>query len=100
MTYADAVTYATPQPRLGPRVWAGAAIILAGLALIVLGGCFLIGVMLTVSQGFNMTANRPLTGNQLGLVLILYALAFASFAGALWLLFVGVRGLLQVMRGT
>ena len=100
MTYVEpAVTYATPAPRLGPRVWAGAAIVLAGLALILLGGCFLIGVMLTVSQGFNTMANRPLTGNQLGLVFILYLLAFASFAGALWLLFVGVRGLLHVMRG-
>ena len=99
MTYVEPVAYATPIPRTGPRVWAGVAIVLAGLALIVLGGCFLIGVMLTVSQGFNMTATRPLTGNQLGLVFILYTLAFASFSGALWLLFVGVRGLLQVMRG-
>ena len=99
MTYVEPITYATPAPRVGPRVWAGFAIIFAGLALIVLGGCFLIGVMLTVSNGFNMTATKPLTGNQLGLVFILYALAFASFGGALWLLFVGVRGLLQVMRG-
>ena len=97
--YAEPITYATPAPRLGPRVWAGTAIVLAGLALILLGGCFLIGVMLTVSQGFNMTATKPLTGNQLGLVFILYILAFASFGGALWLLFVGVRGLLRVMRG-
>jgi hypothetical protein len=99
MTYVEPITYATPAPRLGPRVWAGVAIIFAGLALILLGGCFLIGVMLTVSNGFNMTGAKPLTGNQMGLVLILYILAFASFGGALWLLFVGVRGLLQVMRG-
>ena len=99
MTYVEPITYATPAPRLGPRVWAGVAIIFAGLALILLGGCFLIGVMLTVSNGFNLTGTKPLTGNQIGLVLILYILAFTSFGGALWLLFVGVRGLLQVMRG-
>jgi hypothetical protein len=84
---------------MGPRVWAGAAIVLAGLALILLGGCFLIGVMLTVSNGFNLSGTRALTGNQFALVFILYVLAFASFGGALWLLFGGVRGLLQVMRG-
>jgi len=99
MTYVEPITYATPAPRLGPRVWAGVAIVFAALALIVLGGCFLIGVMLTVSNGFNMTGAKALTGNQLALVFILYVLAFASFGGALWLLFVGVRGLLQVMRG-
>ncbi|HEV2292751.1 MAG TPA: hypothetical protein VGR35_02785 [Tepidisphaeraceae bacterium] len=99
MSYADSVEYATPAPRPGARVWAGAAIVLAGLVLIVLGGCFLIGVMLTVSNGFSMAGAGALTGNQLGLVFILYALAFLSFGGALWLLFVGVRGLLHVMRG-
>jgi hypothetical protein len=99
MTYVEPITYATPTPRTGARVWAGVAIVLAGLALILLGGCFLIGVMLTVSQGFNNSSTKGLTGNQLGLVFILYTLAFASFAGALWLLFVGVRGLLRVMHG-
>ena len=99
MTYVEPITYATPAPRLGPRVWAGAAIVLAGLVMIVLGGCFLIGVMLTVSNGFSGFGSKTLTGNQLGLVFILYALAFASFGGVLWLLFVGVRGLLHVMRG-
>ena len=100
MTYTEPITYATPAPRLGPRVWAGAAIVLAGLALILLGGCFLIGVMLTVNNGFTLAgAGAPLTARQLSFVFVLYALAFASFAGALWLLFVGIRGLLQVMRG-
>ena len=99
MTYVEPITYATPTPRLGPRVWAGVAIVLVGLALILLGGCFLIGVMLTVSNGFNTTGTKALTGNQLGLVFILYVLAFGSFGGALWLLFVGIRGLLRVMHG-
>jgi len=100
VTYVDEpIAYATPAPRLGPRVWAGVAIVLAGLALILLGGCFLIGVMLTVSNGFNVNGTKALTGAQLGLVFVLYVLAFTSFGGALWLLFVGVRGLLRVMRG-
>jgi hypothetical protein len=99
VTYVEPITYATPTPRQGPRVWAGVAIVTAGLALILLGGCFLVGVMLTVTQGFNTNAPTALTGNQLGLVLILYTLAAASFGGAMWLLFVGVRGLLRVMHG-
>lgn len=100
MTDVEPITYATPAPRFGPRVWAGAAIVLSGMALIVLGGCFLIGVMLTVNNGFSMMgAAPPLTAKQTGLIVVLYTLAFLSFGGALWLLFVGVRGLLQVMRG-
>lgn len=98
MTYADPITYATPTPRAGPRVWAGAAIVLAGLALIVLGGCFLVGVMLTVTNGFSIT-QALMTPSKYGLMAILYALAFLCFGGARWLLFVGIRGLLRVLGG-
>ena len=54
------VPYAIPVARTASRGWAGAAIILGGLALVLLGGCFLIGVMITLnhdnfSGGFNAT---------------------------------------------
>ncbi len=98
MTYVEPVAYATPAPRSGSRVWAGAMIVLAGLLLVLLGGCFLIGVMLTVSSGFTMGATPALSAAERVLVSVLYLLAFASFAGAVWLLIIGVRGLLHVLR--
>ena len=98
MTYHEPVAYATPAPRPGSRVWAGAVIVLAGLSLIVLGGCFLIGVMLTVADGFNMNPTPVLSAAERIFVLVLYLLAFASFAGALCLLFIGIRALLHVLR--
>ncbi len=86
MTGIEPVSYATPTPRSGARVWAGAVILFAGLAMIVLGGCFLIGVMLTVDDGFNLNGPTPkLTNAEQVLVIVLYGLAFASFGGAIWL---------------
>ena len=104
---APAVPYATPAPRPGAKVWAGATILFGGLCLILLGGCFLIGVMglvHPVSMGFTPsgTAVPPpgLTAPQIMLMMMLYLLSFASFAGAVWMLVVGTRGLLKVMRAT
>lgn len=97
------VPYATPAPRPGARAWAGAAIIFGGLCLILLGGCFLIGVLALVSPstvtGMNNGSQPPLTAPQMILMSVLYLLAFASFAGAAALLAAGARGLLRVMRG-
>jgi hypothetical protein len=104
---APAVPYATPAPKPGAKVWAGAAILFGGLCLILLGGCFLIGVMGLVhpaSMSFapnGAQAPQPrLTAPQTLLMAMLYLLAFASFAGAAWMLAVGTRGLLKVMRAT
>ena len=95
-----AVPYATPAPRYGPRAWAGAAVVFGGLCLIGLGGCFLIGVyVLTELAAAKGTADpRPLTGPEFVLMIALYVLAFASFAGATAMLVAGTRGLLRVMR--
>jgi len=99
-TYVEPVAYATPVPRTGARMWAGALIVLAGLALIVLGGCFLIGVMLTVTDGFNTANPTPtLTASERVFIVTLYTLALASFAAAVWLLFLGIRGLLRTLQG-
>src|SRR4051812_35926159 len=89
---APAVPYATPAPRPAAKVWAGAAILFGGLCLILLGGCFLIGVMgLVQSVGFNAGASppSPLTAPQTMLMIVLYLLAFASFAGAVAMLVAG-----------
>lgn len=104
---APAVPYATPAPRPGAKVWAGATILFGGLCLILLGGCFLIGVMGLVRPVFlgvmpnGAPAPQPsLTSPQTILMVMLYLLAFATFAGAVWMLVVGTRGLLKVMRAT
>src|SRR4051794_19501517 len=98
---APAVPYATPMPRPAAKVWAGAAILFGGLCLILLGGCFLIGVMgLVQPSAVTGFASPPpaLTTPQTALMLVLYLLAALSFAGAVLLLFVGTRALLRVMR--
>ena len=95
------VPYATPAPR-SARVWAGAAIAGAGLALLGLGGCFLIGVLSIVSpvmMSLDPTPAPDLTGPQTVLMVLLYVLAFGCFAGGATLLFGGTRSLLRVTRG-
>jgi hypothetical protein len=82
------LAYATPAPGAGSPVAAGVWITLAGLALIFLGGCFLIGVMLC-------SFNR---GGSSEFVILLYVLAFLCFAAASCVLFLGIRKLLAVGR--
>ena len=100
---SEPLAYASlAPPRVGPRAWAGAAILAAGVALIGLGGCFLIGVMNIVNPQAllgNPSLQPGMTGADLMLITILYLLAFACFGAAGTLLFFGTRGLLRVMRG-
>jgi len=99
----EPIAYASvAPPRVGPRAWAGAAILVAGIALIGLGGCFLMGVMNIVNPSAllgNPNLQPGVSGADYFLEFVLYLLAFACFAGAATLLFVGTRGLLRVMRG-
>jgi hypothetical protein len=77
-----------------------AAILFAGLALVALGGCFLIGVLVVVRPGVLFGPQQPYTlaGADYALMAVLYLFAGACFVGALILLIAGVRGLLQAMR--
>jgi hypothetical protein len=99
MSGFDALPYAMPAPRPGARAWAGAAILLGGLGLVGLGGCFLIGVLSIVSAPtFAGNPTPPtLTTAQLLLMSVLYLLAFLCFGGAVTLLYIGTRALLRVM---
>jgi hypothetical protein len=93
------IEYAMPTPTYGQKVGAGIAILLAGLGLTVLGGCFLVGVMLMSANGFNNTTPpQPLNSSELVLLYILYVLAFISFVGAVFIFLAGIRSLLRVMR--
>jgi hypothetical protein len=94
------IPYAAPAATHGHRVLAGAAILLGGIALAVVGGCFLIGVMLITSHGFNTSASSvPLNTSALALMGVLYVLAFATFACAGLIILAGLRGLFRVLRG-
>src|SRR4051794_8617837 len=87
------LAYATPMPARagGARIWAGFALLFGGLGLVVLGGCFLIGVLIT-NQAHSISGN-PFTFSDVVLQLVLYASAFGSFGGAVWMLILASRGL-------
>jgi hypothetical protein len=94
------LTYEIPAGRPRSRTWAAVAILLGGLALVGLGGCFLIGVMIIIEPQsfFGPLAKAPLTGREIAFVAILCALAIACFAAAALMLFLGTRALLRVTR--
>ena len=81
---ASMVPYATPmRGTRGSATSAAAVIALVGLGLILLGGCFLIGVLITIT-------NTLMTPGRQFFVAVLYAVSFACFGGALWLLVLSV----------
>jgi hypothetical protein len=85
--------YATPVAKPGSPVAAGVWITLAGLGLIALGGCFLIGVMIC-----SLNPNAATSPPGMGFIILLYALAILCFIAAIWLMVLGIRKLLAVGR--
>src|SRR5690349_6906707 len=86
------IAYATPAP--GRRgTFAAAMILFGGICLIVLGGCFMIGILMTIQHvGFSGAAQQlPLTTAAIIFVGVLSLLALASFGGAIVLLILGTR---------
>jgi hypothetical protein len=93
---AQALSYAAPSGRPGVRIIAATAVLFGGLTLIVIGGCFLIGVMLLTTNSFgNWPAGGPppLSLRATILLVLLYVSAFACFGGACWMIVSGVRDL-------
>ena len=98
------LAYAILEPRAGAKVWAAAVIIAAGLALIVLGGCFLIGVMIVLSGNIGvmgpMGPAKSVWPISVYIYLgVLYLLAFGCFTFAVVLVFSGLRNLYRLLRG-
>lgn len=96
-----------PQPApLGPRIWAASILLVGGLALVGMGGCFLIGVLGVLHPELFIAVHYPdqiaikpvwLSSEEVTLVFTLYSLAFLSFIGAIVPLVLGVRGLWRIL---
>lgn len=93
------LAYATPAPT-GSPVAAGVALLLGGLGLVFLGGCFLIGVLIATEVARENTVQGApgLTPWVIVLLCVLYFATFACFLGALLLLVKGTRALMRVVR--
>ncbi len=98
----DVVT-AIPAKSKGPaltRVGAGIALLLAGLGLVVLGGCFLIGAMVLVRpELLNPGAATPagLAPEGASLLVVLYVVAAVCLLGAVVVIGLAVGGLLRLL---
>ena len=89
------VNYAEPStPQVGgasPNTAAG-LLIFGGLGLVFLGGCFCVGILVSMDQ------KAP--GVSLGIFqVVLYIIVLACLSGAVLLFYLAVRGLLRVMQG-
>jgi hypothetical protein len=95
----QAIPYASPRPPEPERhngIGGGVVLLFAGLGMILLGGCFLIGIVRL--YGGDMI-RRDYTTWPLALQAlpwVLYLLAFGCFAGAAWMIRAGVRWLYAV----
>ena len=96
------LSYATPaaaSSRHGARLWAAVGILFGGLGLVVLGGCFLIGVFsIVVNLAGNGQPILHVSTSGKALMIVLYVAAFSCFAAAVVLIFLGVRGLVHIIR--
>ena len=90
------LTYEPMGPSHADRIWAAVAILFAGLALVVLGGCFLIGIMAS-EEMYPGTPISLITSPKL-LVGILYFLTFACLLPATILLFRGAITLIRILN--
>ena len=93
--------YATPVATTTNKTWAAVAITFAGLGMAVIGGCFLIGVMLT-NDGYSPLASQSAIVAQMSnnrvLLVVLYIAAIISFVASGVLIISGVRALLAIVR--
>ena len=88
------ISYAQPQPREPEQhssVAGGVAMLFMSLGLILLGGCFLVGVLLMYSK--DMIDSSPIYWPAALKMLpwLLYLLAFGCFGAAVWMMMAGVR---------
>jgi hypothetical protein len=88
-----------PRPRTSnwDRVAAGAVILIGALGLILLGGCFLVGALVLVTNDFSHDARPPLSAEEGPLLIGLYVLTGLCLVGALVLVVLALPGLCKVL---
>lgn len=83
-----------------PRMWVGSVLLLAGLGLIVLGGCFLIGIWIMIGAHGVSDRNQPLWSPEANLLMLaLYGVTGVCLFGSVALIVLGVRTLLGLLKG-
>lgn len=94
------VPYATPRPSEPPTagVVGAAMLMFGGLAMIVLGGCFLMGVVSLYNRNTIQLDPYAWPPALTLLPWVLYLLAFGSFAVAGWMLLTAVRWIYHATR--
>lgn len=80
------LSYATPDTK-ARRMNPAGILMFGGVSLVFLGGCFLIGVMVTNFES-STVAFGP---GQILFQLVLYAATFGCFAGAIYLILLAIR---------
>ncbi len=91
------------SPRVrGPRLWAAALLALAGLVLVALGGCFLLGALIIlrpeVASGTPPMPPTTLSPALSPLLMTLQIAGWLCLLGAIPLIALGARGLLRVLE--
>ena len=93
------------EPRLGPRVWAGAILMMASFGFFLLAGCFAIGILIVLNPS-SLNGAPPPPGSSIALapeevtfLVTLYVLAGLSVLAAAVLFFVGLAGLVRILYG-
>ena len=97
--------YAIAALRPSARLWGVALLLLSGLGSVALGGCFLIGVLLTfhpdVAFGVQTPSGAPhsLSTGETIFITVLYAAALVSVFFGVFLMLLGVKGALRIVEG-
>jgi hypothetical protein len=94
------------DPPLGPRVWAGAVLMVASLGFIFLAGCFTLGILAIVKPqalwGPGVFAAGPpaaMSSEEFAFMVTLYVLTGACVLAAGLLFFLGLTGLVRILLG-
>jgi hypothetical protein len=92
------------EPRLGPRVWAGAILMSASFGFLLLAGCFAIGILIVINPS-SVNGQPPpdafaaRSPEELTFLVTLYILTGLSVLAAAVLFFMGLVGLVRILYG-
>jgi hypothetical protein len=99
-SYNAPLGYAPAGTARRHSVLAGAVVAITGVGLLVVGGCFLMGVLAIVSPQviFPAATRVALSPGEISLICVLYLAAFVAFAGGGTLVVLAARRLLRILH--